>query len=178
VEAEVVVVGAGIAGLSVAYELVKAGWQVVVLDRGLIGGGMTARTSGHLSFESDDYYEALIRLRGEDEARQYHDSQKAAVDRIEAIALEEGIDCDFARVDAYLIAASADDRDLLDTELAACRRWVSPGWRSPTRRPEQHGYGRLPALPRPGALSSPQVRAGPGGGDPARGRAASSATRR
>lgn len=120
-EAEVVVVGAGIAGLSVAYELVKAGRDVVVLDRGLIGGGMTARTSGHLSCESDDYYEALIRLRGQAEARQYHDSQKAAVDRIEAIAREERIDCDFARVDAYLIAAGADDRDLLDDELAACR---------------------------------------------------------
>lgn len=122
VEADVVVVGAGIAGLSIAYELLKAGQSVVVLDRGAVGGGMTSRTSGHLSFELDDYYHVLIKQRGEDEARQYYASQSAAVDRIEEIAREEGIDCDFARVDAYIIAAGADDRDTLDSELEACRK--------------------------------------------------------
>ena len=50
---------------------------------------MTARTSAHLSYEFDDYYHELIRLRGEAEARQYFQSQKAAVDRIEEIAERE-----------------------------------------------------------------------------------------
>ena len=119
-ETDVVVVGAGIAGLSTAYELVRAGRRVVVLDRGAIAGGMTARTSAHLSFEMDDCYETLIALRGEDEARQYFLSQSAAVDRVEQIALAEGIDCDFARVDGYLIAADVGDADLLDREHDAC----------------------------------------------------------
>ena len=46
--ADVVVVGAGIAGLSAAYELSQAGKSVIVLDRGPLGGGMTAdqRASG------------------------------------------------------------------------------------------------------------------------------------
>ena len=52
----VTVVGAGIAGLSTAYELARSGEKVVVLDRGLIGGGMTARTTAHLASELDDYY--------------------------------------------------------------------------------------------------------------------------
>jgi heterodisulfide reductase subunit A-like polyferredoxin len=42
---DVVVVGSGIAGLSVAYELVSRGRSVIVLDRGRIGSGMTARTT-------------------------------------------------------------------------------------------------------------------------------------
>jgi cation diffusion facilitator CzcD-associated flavoprotein CzcO len=45
---DTVIVGAGIAGLSTAYELVMAGRPVVVLDRGSIAGGMTARTTAHL----------------------------------------------------------------------------------------------------------------------------------
>jgi ribulose 1,5-bisphosphate synthetase/thiazole synthase len=45
--ADVVVVGSGIAGLSVAYELVSRGRSVIVLDRGSIGSGMTYCPSGH-----------------------------------------------------------------------------------------------------------------------------------
>ena len=46
---DVVVVGSGIAGLSVAYELSQIGKSVVVLDRGSIGGGMTSRTTAHVA---------------------------------------------------------------------------------------------------------------------------------
>ena len=82
-ECDVVVVGSGIAGLSVAYELSRFGRRVIVIDRGRIGRGMTARTTAHLATELDDFYSELIRVRGEDEARLYHDSQVAAVNRIE-----------------------------------------------------------------------------------------------
>ena len=44
-ETDVLVVGAGISGLSAAYELALQGRSVLVLDRGGIGGGMTLRTS-------------------------------------------------------------------------------------------------------------------------------------
>lgn len=70
--ADVVVVGAGIAGLSTAYELCRLGRSVIVLDRGAIGGGMTARTTAHLASELDDFYHELIRVRGEAEARLYY----------------------------------------------------------------------------------------------------------
>jgi glycine/D-amino acid oxidase-like deaminating enzyme len=104
VECDVVVIGSGIAGMSTAYELSRFGRSVVVIDRGKIGAGMTARTTGHLATELDDLYSELIKARGEDDARVYHDSQVAAVNRIEAICRDEGIDADFARVDGYMFA--------------------------------------------------------------------------
>ena len=52
--ADVVVVGAGIAGLSIAYELARAGKSVVVIDRGRPGHGQSARTTGHLAWQLDD----------------------------------------------------------------------------------------------------------------------------
>jgi NADPH-dependent 2,4-dienoyl-CoA reductase/sulfur reductase-like enzyme len=42
------IVGSGIAGLSAAHELSKAGHSVIVVDRGPIAGGMTSRTTAHL----------------------------------------------------------------------------------------------------------------------------------
>ena len=117
--ADVVVVGAGLAGLSVAYELARAGRSVVALDRGPIGGGMTARTTAHLASELDDYYHKLIELRGLDEARQVYQAQAAAVDRIEQVAREEGIDCDFKRLDGYLFLGPGTDPAVLERELEA-----------------------------------------------------------
>jgi glycine/D-amino acid oxidase-like deaminating enzyme/nitrite reductase/ring-hydroxylating ferredoxin subunit len=121
IECDVVVIGSGIAGLSTAYELSRFGRSVVVIDRGGIGNGMTARTTAHLATELDDFYSELIRVRGEDEARLYHDSQVAAVNRIEAICRDEGIDADFARVDGYLFPAEPEHRADLEEEYQACR---------------------------------------------------------
>jgi glycine/D-amino acid oxidase-like deaminating enzyme len=99
--ADVVVVGSGIAGLSVAYELANRGRSVVVLDRGKIGSGMTARTTAHLASALDDDYKELISVRGQDCARLCYQSVTAAIDRAEAIQSTENIDCDFRRLDGY-----------------------------------------------------------------------------
>jgi succinate dehydrogenase/fumarate reductase flavoprotein subunit len=48
---DVAIVGSGIAGLSIAYELSRLGRSVIVIDRGRIGRGMTARTTAHLATE-------------------------------------------------------------------------------------------------------------------------------
>ena len=119
---DVVVVGSGIAGLSIAYELSQAGRQVVVIDRGGIGSGMTARTTAHLTTEIDDHYSDLVRVRGEQAARDYHASQVAAVDRIERIVADEAIECDFARVDGFLFAAEKAHQSQLEEEYETCRK--------------------------------------------------------
>src|SRR5436309_11824039 len=119
---DAVVVGSGIAGLSTAYELSRFGRSVIVIDRGEIGYGMTARTTAHLATELDDFYCELIRVRGEDEARIYYDSQVAAVNRIEAICREERLDADFARLDGFLYAAEESHRAGLEEEYQACRK--------------------------------------------------------
>jgi len=45
-----------------------------------------------------------------------------AIDRIEAITAEEKIDCEFERVDGYLMLAPDSSPDLLDRELEAAQR--------------------------------------------------------
>src|SRR5829696_5381262 len=90
---DTVVVGAGMAGLSIAHELVAAGQHVIVLDRGPVAGGMTSRTTAHLAPVCDDGISGLIDLRGVEMARLFQQSQAAAVDRIEAIVRQHDIAC-------------------------------------------------------------------------------------
>ncbi len=122
VTADVCVVGAGIAGLSVAYELTRRGKRVVVLERAEIGSGETGRTTAHLANAIDDRYVTLERAVGAEKARLAAESHTAAIDWIEATVRAEAIDCDFARVDGYLVLGEGDDPSLLEEERAAALR--------------------------------------------------------
>src|SRR5688500_15563548 len=66
---DTIVIGAGIAGISTAYELAIQGQKVIVVDRGAIAGGITARTTAHLAPLCDDLTSAMIKLRGEEISR-------------------------------------------------------------------------------------------------------------
>ncbi|MFM2045663.1 MAG: Gamma-glutamylputrescine oxidoreductase [Pseudomonadota bacterium] len=120
--ADVVVVGAGIAGMTTAYLLLREGRQVMVVDKGEIAGGETSRTTAHLSNAIDDRYTFIEEQHGEEGARLAAESHTAAIDLIERIAAAEGIACDFRRVDGYLFTAPDHGVELLDQELAAAQR--------------------------------------------------------
>jgi len=122
ITADVWVVGAGISGMSAAYLLAREGKSVVILDDGVIGGGMTGRTTAHLVNALDDRYYELEKYHGEKGARLAAESHTAAIDRIEAIAAEEKIDCDFERLDGYLFVPPGDSIRELERELEATHR--------------------------------------------------------
>ena len=64
VQADVCVVGAGIAGLTTAYLLAREGKSVVVLDDGPVAGGQTQRTTAHLSNAIDDRFTEIEKIHG------------------------------------------------------------------------------------------------------------------
>ncbi len=112
IETDVCIIGGGIAGLTTAYLLAKTGKQVIVIDAGAIGGGETSRTTAHLSNALDDRIYRIEGWHGEDKAKLAVESHTEAVSQIEKIITEEDIDCDFLRVDGYLIEAENGEDDL------------------------------------------------------------------
>lgn len=119
---DVCIVGAGIVGLTCAYNLLKQGKTVVVVDQGAIADGQTARTTAHLTWALEDRYYNLEKLFGEKGARLAAESHAAAIDHIEKIIQDEKIDCDFERVDGYLFGPPEDAKDILEREFEAIRR--------------------------------------------------------
>ncbi|MDO8501760.1 MAG: FAD-dependent oxidoreductase [Gemmatimonadaceae bacterium] len=107
--------------MTTAYLLARAGRAVVVIDDGQIGGGETGRTTAHLTAALDDRYYQIQKLHGQEGARLAAESHTAAVARIESIASQEDIDCDFERVDGYLFLGDSHKNEL-DRELAAAHR--------------------------------------------------------
>lgn len=119
---DVVVVGAGVAGLTTAYLLGREGKSVMVLDAGPILSGETERTTAHLASAMDDRFVELEAIHGQEGARLAAESHAAAITAIERIVREERIECGFERVSGYLFAPSGGSRHLLEAELAAAHR--------------------------------------------------------
>src|SRR5450759_5476678 len=114
----VCVIGAGIAGMTTAYLLARAGRAVVLIDDGPIGGGETGRTTAHLTAALDDRYYNIAKVHGEDGARLAAESHMSAIHRIETIASMEDIDCEFERVEGYLFLGGDSQRKELELELS------------------------------------------------------------
>jgi glycine/D-amino acid oxidase-like deaminating enzyme/nitrite reductase/ring-hydroxylating ferredoxin subunit len=150
--ADVCVVGAGIAGLSVAYSLCREGRSVVVLDARYPGSGETGRTTAHLSNALDDRYANLEKLHGVDGARLAATSHTRAIDRIEDIVQTEGFDCDFERLDGYLFLQQGDSPDVLDAEVVASRRAGLGGAELSCWKFEQHAEALCLNFPRQAQL--------------------------
>lgn len=121
-DADVCIVGAGIAGLSVAYECAAAGLDVIVLDDGPIGGGETCRTTAHLASALDDRFTHLEFLFGKERSKLAAQSHARAIDKIEEIVAAEKIDCDFTRVPGFLFAGPTGSKEDLMKEWDAALR--------------------------------------------------------
>jgi len=138
--ADVCIVGAGIAGLTTAYLLSQAGKSVIVLDDGPLASGMTRMTTAHLSNAIDDRYVEIERIHGSEGARLAAASHTAAINRIEAIVNTEKIDCDFSRLDGWLILPPGEKEELLDQEREAARRAGLTGVEKFSHRPTGAGF--------------------------------------
>ncbi len=104
IRADVLVVGAGVTGITVAYLLKKAGSTVALIERERVASIDTGHTTAHLTYVTDVQLQQLVRNFGEDHAQAAWDAGAAAIDEIERIVEEERIECEFARVPAYLHA--------------------------------------------------------------------------
>jgi glycine/D-amino acid oxidase-like deaminating enzyme/nitrite reductase/ring-hydroxylating ferredoxin subunit len=120
--ADVCIIGAGIAGISCAYQLNRRGKSVVVLDDGEIAGGETGRTTAHLTNAIDDRYYEIERMHGVQGSRIAAESHAQAIDVIESVVREENIDCNFVRVDGFLFNPPGENPENLTKECESAQR--------------------------------------------------------
>ena len=138
---DVCVVGAGIAGLTTAYLLAKAGRDVLVIDDNPPAGGESIRTTGHLNSYIDDGLSDLEDVHGEAKMKLAVESHAAAIDRIETICRDEAIDAHFERREEVLfVDPDGQGQDYIEKEHDAAQRAGLPGVRFEPRPPGMNGY--------------------------------------
>lgn len=122
IETDVLIIGGGIAGVTIGYCLCREGKKVVLVEDGYMGSGETGRTSAHLVTSLDDRYYRLEKLYGDEGTKLAAESHSAAIDFVEQTIDIERIDCEFERLDGYLFLHPSDKEDSLEREREAALR--------------------------------------------------------
>ena len=102
VNVDVVVVGAGITGITTAHLLKETGLTVALIERERMASIDTGHTTAHLTCITDVELQELARTFGDDHAQAAWDAGAAAVDEIQRLVQDEQIECEFRRVPAYV----------------------------------------------------------------------------
>ncbi|WP_167957515.1 FAD-dependent oxidoreductase [Anaerosporobacter faecicola] len=118
-QTEVAVIGAGLAGILIAYYLQKNGKKVIVLEADRIGSGMTSNTTAKITSQHNLIYKKLITNFGQEKAKEYAEYNERAVKEYETLIKELQIPCDFEKKDSYVY--SKEETKLLEEELQAAR---------------------------------------------------------
>jgi glycine/D-amino acid oxidase-like deaminating enzyme len=146
-QCDVAVIGGGITGALVAYHLVSAGIDTLLLDKRDIGFGSTSASTGLLLYQNDVPLHRLIRKVGEGDAVRSFQLGREAIEKIAGLVGEIGGSAGFARRESWYAASAERDLAGLRTEYETLRRHgFSVEWWS------KRELGRATALPHWGAL--------------------------
>ena len=119
IKTDVLVIGAGIAGILTAYMLKQKGRDVVLIDAAEIASGNTKNTTAKITSQHDLIYSKLITEFGEEKARQYAKANELAIKKYKEIIEDKRIECDFEEKPAYVY--SLNEVDVLKEEAKVAK---------------------------------------------------------
>ncbi|MEO5617711.1 MAG: FAD-dependent oxidoreductase [Candidatus Eisenbacteria bacterium] len=105
-DADVLIVGGGITGVTLAYTLVEQGAVVALVDSGPIAGSASGRNAGFLMVASADAYKDQIEFWGRATARAVLETARRSHQRIRGLIETIGIECDYATRGSLRLAES------------------------------------------------------------------------
>lgn len=111
---DVAIIGAGITGVSTAYQLQKSGKNCVLIEAENIGFGTTGGTTAHLNTFFDTTYAEAVSKYGLENAKLLLSAGKEAMAIIENNIRKNNIDCDLQKKTAQLFALDDKQKKQLD----------------------------------------------------------------
>jgi glycine/D-amino acid oxidase-like deaminating enzyme len=108
---DVAVVGGGLTGMSAALHLARKGARVAVLEKETVGWGASGRNGGMATPGLSLGIRDAVAKYGLSTARDLYNCYYDAIDTIERLVADEGIDCDFARTGKLNLAAKPSHFD-------------------------------------------------------------------
>ena len=116
---DVVVIGAGITGLTAALFLQRRGKRVAIIEARHIGAGTTGRTTGKVTSQHGLIYHGLMERHGDRAAQNYADANQWAIGFVSDTAMQCGPAVEFHRAPALVYTREREKRHLLEAEHAA-----------------------------------------------------------
>lgn len=131
-DCEVLVIGAGITGSLIAHQMIKDGYNTILIDKREICNGSTSATTSMLQYEIDVPLVKLIEIIGEKGAVDSYHACSKSIDDLETISKEINSDAGFTRKKSLYFASKKKDVSLLIEEYKARKsadfkvKWLKP----------------------------------------------------
>lgn len=123
IETDVLIIGGGITGLTTAYFLKDSGKRIVLIDKGMVANGISAKTTAKITYLQQDVYSKLSKMHGIDIAKKYYDSQIDAINIIKRIISENNIECDFEKVSSIVFTNEDINAKKIEKEKEILLSW-------------------------------------------------------
>ena len=120
-QAEVVVVGGGLCGVTTAYLLARGGLRVVLLEADRLGHGASGHTTAKVTVQHGLIYSRLKKQWGREVAQAYAASQANALSTMAGLVEQLQIPCGWTWQNASLAATSHAEELLLEKEEKAAQ---------------------------------------------------------
>ena len=118
-ECDICIIGAGITGLTCGYYLSKLGFNVIIIEKDIIGLKASGNTTGKITYQHNLIYDYLIHSYGKKYAKAYLDANKEAIINIKNIIDIENINCDFEYKSNYVYTTNQDELTKIHVEIEA-----------------------------------------------------------
>lgn len=123
---DVAIVGAGLTGLSAALSLARRGAKVIVMEADRVVGDASGRNGGHCNNGLSHDFASISERFGLERAKEMYLAFDAAVDHVETLVDELGIDCDFVRSGKLKLAAKPEHFPKMARNQELLARHVDP----------------------------------------------------
>ena len=114
INTDILIIGAGITGLTTAYFLKDTNYKIIMIDKGKIGKGVTSKTTAKISYLEQDIYGKLAKMHSLEIAKEYYDSRKEAISLLTKIIKDNHINCDLEKTKAILF--TKEDKNITKLE--------------------------------------------------------------
>src|SRR5688572_15691239 len=122
IEADVIVVGSGITGLTTARLLAGRGMSVVVIEARKLCYGTTGFTTAKVTSLHSTIYSELSEKWGDETAAVYAAANQAAVAKVRELVVADGIACNLREASAYTYSEESEHLPRIEAEVEAARR--------------------------------------------------------
>ena len=123
ISCEVLVVGGGITGALLAYQLSKDGYKTALIDKRDVCLGSTSATTAMLQYEIDEPLYSLIEKVGKSAAVDSYAEGVKAIEKLERIVLKIKVDCGFKKKESLYIGSAPEDKQWLMKEFETRERY-------------------------------------------------------
>lgn len=120
---DIVIVGGGMSGITLAHRLNDSNFNVALLESDTLASKTTGHTTGKVTCLHDVICVDICKVYGNDKAKKYFDSNNEALNEIKEIIEMNKIDCDFQENIAYIGASDKVNYEKILKQIELFKSW-------------------------------------------------------